>query len=159
MKSRDELERENAILAARIATLSAAVLRLGSSLELPTVLQEAADSARTLTRARYSLIVTIDETGEAREFVTSGLDPDGHRELAEWPDGPKLFAYLRDLPGSFRLADLPHWFRERGYSDELVREKTLQGTAMRHRGVQVGNFFLAGKGGRARVQPRRRGDA
>ncbi len=145
MKSRDELEREIEVLGERISTLSAAVLRLGSSLELGTVLQEAADSARTLTRARYSLIVTIDESGEAREFVTSGLTPDEHRELAEWPDGPQLFAYLRDLPGPFRLADLPDWFRVRGYSDELVREKTLQGTAMRHRGVQVGNFFLAGK--------------
>ena len=26
-----------------------------------------------------------------------------------------------------------------------MREKTLLGTAMRHRGVQVGSFFLAGK--------------
>ncbi len=145
MKSRDELAREVEVLGARIAALSAAVLRLGSSLDLATVLQEAADSARTLTNARYSLIVTVGETGEAREFVTSGLSPDEHRELAQWPDGPRLFAYLRDLPGSFRLADLPEWFRARGYSDELVREKTLQGTAMRHRGVPVGSFFLAGK--------------
>ena len=145
MKSREELAREVEVLGERIATLSTAVLRLGSSLDLPTVLQEAADSARVLTNARYSLIVTVDEAGEVREFVTSGLAPDEHRELAEWPDGPRLFAYLRDLPGPFRLADLPDWFRARGYSDELVREKTLQGTAMRHRGVQVGNFFLAGK--------------
>ena len=97
LKSRDELERENEVLAERIATLSAAVLRLGSTLDLPTVLQEAADSARTLTRARYSLIVTIDEAAETREFVTSGLDPEGHRELAAWPDGPKLFAYQPPL--------------------------------------------------------------
>ena len=47
--------------------------------------------------------------------------------------------------GAFRLADLPDWFRVRGYSDELARGKTLQGTAMHHRGVQAGNFFLAGK--------------
>ena len=52
---------------------------------------------------------------------------------------------MRDLPGSFRLAGLPEWFRGRGYSDELAREKTLQGTPVRHRGVQAGNFFLAGK--------------
>ena len=51
MKRRDELEREVEVLAERIAILSAAVLRLGSSLELATVPQEAADSARTLTRA------------------------------------------------------------------------------------------------------------
>ncbi len=145
MKSRDELAHEVEVLGERISTLSAAVLRLGSSLDLATVLQEAADSARMLTNARYSLIVTVDEAGEPREFVTSGLAPEEHRELAEWPDGPRLFAYLRDLPGSFRLADLPDWFRAHGYSDELVREKTLQGTAMRHGGVQVGNFFLAGK--------------
>ena len=106
MKSRDELAREVEVLGSRIATLSAAVLRLGSSLDLVTVLQEAADSARTLTNARYSLIVTIDQAGEAREFVTSSLAPEEHRELAEWRDGPQLFAYLRDLPGSFRLADL-----------------------------------------------------
>ena len=145
MKSRDELAREVEVLGERIATLSAAVLRLGSSLDLATVLQEAADSARTLTNARYSLIVTVDETGEAREFVTSGLDPDEHRELAEWPDGPKLFAHLRDLPGPFRLDDLSEYIRALGFSDELVRTKTMHGTPMRHRGVQVGNFFLAGK--------------
>ena len=142
MKSREEVAREVEALGERIAILSAAVLRLGSSLDLATVVQEATDSARTLTNARYSLLVTV---GETREFVTSGLAPDEHRKLAEWPDDPRLFAYLRDLPGSFRLADLPDWFRVRGYSDELAREKTLQGTAMRHRGVQVGNFFLTSK--------------
>ena len=144
-KSREELEREVAVLGERIATLSAAVLRLGSSLDPAAVLQEAADSARALTRARYSLIVTVDGAGAAREFVTSGLSPGQHRELAEWPDGPALLAHLRGLPGSFRLADLPDWFRERGYSDELVHEKTLQGAPMRHRDEEVGNFFLAGK--------------
>ena len=147
MKSRDELEREIEVLGERISTLSAAVLRFSSSLDLATVLQEAADSARALTRARYSLIVTIDETGEVREFVTSGLTPDEHRKLMAWPDGPRLFAYLRDLPGSFRLADLSDYFRSLGFSDELAHlySKTLQGTAMRHRGIQVGNFFLGGK--------------
>ena len=71
MKSRDELAREVEVLGKRIATLSAAVLRLGSSLDLATVLQEAADSARTLTHAHYSLIVTVGEIGETREFVTT----------------------------------------------------------------------------------------
>ena len=39
MKTRDALEREVEALGERIATLSAAVLRLGSSLDLATVLQ------------------------------------------------------------------------------------------------------------------------
>ena len=145
MKSRDELAREVEALGARIATLSAAVLRLGSSLDLATVLQEAADSARALTGMRYCLIVAVDEAGEAREFVTSGLTPDEHREMAAWPDGPKLFAHLRDLPAPFKLDDLAGYIRELGFSDELVRTATMHGTPMQHRGVQVGNFFLADK--------------
>ena len=43
LKSRDELAREVEVLGERIATLSATVLRLGSSLDLGTVLREAAD--------------------------------------------------------------------------------------------------------------------
>lgn len=82
LKSRDELAREVEVLGERIAALSAAVLRLGSSLDLATVLQEAADSARALTGMRYCLIVAVDEAGEPREFVTSGLTPDEHREMA-----------------------------------------------------------------------------
>ena len=147
LKSRDELEREVEVLGERISTLSAAVLRLGSSLDLDTVLQEAADSARALTRARYSLIVTINESGEPCEFVTSGLTPDEYLELAEWPDGPRLFTYLRDLPGPLKLDDLSDYIRTLGFSDELVRTKTMHGTPMRHHGVQVGNFFLGGKEG------------
>ena len=145
MKSRDELVREVEVLGERIAALSAAVLRLGSSLDLATVLQEAADSARALTGMRYCLIVAVDEAGEAREFVTSGLTPDEHREMAAWPDGPKLFAHLRDLPGPFKLDDLAGYIRGLGFSDELVRTATMHGTPMQHRGVQVGNFFLGGK--------------
>jgi len=63
------------------------VLRLGSSLELAILLQETADSARKLTRARYSLIDTIDQAGEAREFVTSAAS-DGVR--APPPGGERL---------------------------------------------------------------------
>ncbi len=47
-RANEELERGNEVLEERISMLSAAVLRLGSSLDLATVLQEAADSARAL---------------------------------------------------------------------------------------------------------------
>ena len=145
MKSRVELAREIEVLEQRISALSAAVLRLGSSLELATVLQEAADSARVLTATRYCLIVTVDEAGEAREFVTSGFTSDEHQEFVEWPDGPRLFALLRNLPAPFHLDDLSGHIRALGFSDELVRTKTMHGTTMRHRGVDVGTFFLGGK--------------
>ena len=48
------------------------ILRINASLDVATVLQEAVDSARALTAARCGIITTIDETGEVRDFVSSG---------------------------------------------------------------------------------------
>ena len=42
----------------RISTLCAAITRINASLDIETVLQEAVDSARALTRAAYGAIVT-----------------------------------------------------------------------------------------------------
>ena len=147
MNEAGERTRNVEALRERISALSSAVLRISASLDVTTVLQEAADSARALTAARYGIITTIDEAGEVREFVTSGFTPDERRQFIDWPDGPKLFAHFRDLPGPIRLTDLPALVRSLGFSSDLMRSKTFQGTPMRHRGVHVGNFFLAEKEG------------
>ena len=140
-----DLTQQIEALRERISQLSAAILRISASLDLATVLQEVVDSARALTGASYGVIVTIDETGEARDFVTSGFTPEERRRFAEWPEGPRLFAHLRDLPGPMRLEDLPNYVHERGFSPDLMRSQTIQSIPMRHGGEQVGNFFVAEK--------------
>ena len=147
MKSPDEPMQEIELLRDRISRLSAASLRISASLDLGTVLREVVESARALTGARYGVITTIGDSGQVQDFVTSGFTPEEHRRLAEWPDGPLLFEHFRDLEGALRLRDLPGYVRSLGYSPDLMRSKTFQGTPMRHRGVAVGNFFLAGKEG------------
>ena len=143
----DDLKRENEALRARIAALSAAILRISASLDLDTVLREVVDSACALTGARYGLIATVDEAGQPRDFVTSGLTPEEHRRVLDWPDGPRVFEHLRGLPGPVRLADLPGFVRSLGYASDLVWSQTLLATPMRHRAEHVGHFFLAGKQG------------
>ena len=147
MPSPDDMRRELHAARARTAALSAAILRTNASLDLATVLQEAADTARALSAARYGIITTVDEAGAVREFVTSGFTPEEKHQFAAWPDGPRLFAHLRDLPGPVRLADLPDYVRALGFSADLMRSRTFLGTPMRHRDVHVGHFFLAGKTG------------
>ena len=147
MKSPDELRRENEALGERISRLSAAILRISASLDVNTALRETVDSARTLTGARYGMITTIDGSGQLQDFVSSGFTPAEHQQLADWPDGPRLFEHLRDLPGALRLRDLPGYVRELGFSTDLLLSKTFQGMPMRHRRVAVGHFFLAGKEG------------
>jgi len=134
-------------LRARTATLTAAILRISATLDLDTVLREVVESTRTLTGARYGLIATVDESGRPRDVVSSGLTPDEHQRVLDWPDGPRVFEHLRDVPGPLRLRDLPGFVRSLGYSPDLVWSQTLLATPMRHGGEHVGNFFLAGKDG------------
>ncbi len=147
MNRTDDAHDEIEALRERVSALSAAILGVSASLDLATVLQEVVDAARALTAARFGIITTIDEAGEVREFVTSGFTPEEKHQFLAWPDGPRLFAHLRDLPGPVRLTDFPSYVRDLGFSADLIRSRTLQGTPMRHRGVHVGNFFLAEKEG------------
>ena len=145
MNQPDETGQEIEALRARISRLSAAILRISASLDPATVLQEVVDSARALTGARYGIITTVDGAGRPQDLVTSGFTADEHAQLAAWPDGPRLFEHFRDLEAPLRVADLPAYVRALGFSPELMRAKSFQGTPMRHRGVHVGIFFLAGK--------------
>ena len=130
---------------ARISRLSAAMLRISQSLELSTVLKEVVESARALTGARSGVITTIDARGAIEDFVTSGLPPEARRQMVAWPDGPRLFAHLRDLPTPLRVANLPGYLRSLGLSPNPWPSTTLQGTPMRYRGEHLGHFFLSDK--------------
>ena len=143
----DQLRQRIETLEGRISDLCAAILRVSASLDLETVLREIVDSARALTGARYGMIATVDDAGQAQDFVTAGLAPGIHTEMLAWPDGPRLFAHFRDLREPLRVADLPAYVRRLGFPTELMVSKTMQCTPMRHRDVHVGNFFLGEKEG------------
>ena len=147
MASPNEVKWENQILRDRISKLTAASLRISASLDLDTVLSEVVESARALTGARFGVITTIGEAGQAEDFVSSGFTPDEHRQIVEWDEGPRLFQHFRDFEGVLRVSDIPGYVRSLGFSPPPILPKTIQGTGMRHRGVNIGNFFLAGKSG------------
>ena len=135
----------------RISALCAASVRISASLDLPTLLGEVVDSARALTGARYGAVATVNADGQLQDFVSRGTNEAEHRRLLEWPDGPRLFERLRDLPGPIRLADLPSHLGALGLDgDGLLPSRTFQGTPMRHLGEHVGSFWLADKAGGAR---------
>ena len=136
-----DMRRENEALRERIA----AILRINASLDFDTVLTEAMDCARRLTGARYGVIVTVDERQMPRDLTFSGLTPEQEREILAWPDGPRLFELLRDLPPPSRLPDFPGYVRERGLDAPWIFSRTFLGTPLRHCGVEVGHFFLGDK--------------
>ena len=131
----------------RVSSLSAAILRISASLDVETVLREVVESARALTGAQHGVIATIDEAGRPQEFVISGFAPEEARQVAAWPDAMRLFEHLRGLDGPLRLADVGDYVSSLGLAPGLFPCRTFQGTPMRHRGLDVGNFFLADKEG------------
>ena len=147
MTRKDDGNHEIRALRERISALSAASLRVGSSLDLDTVLREIAESARVLTAARYAVITTIGDEGELSDVVMSGFTPEEERLLEAWNDNMKVFDALRDLPSPLRVADMPAYVEALGFSTDGVIINTFQGTPMRHRDVQIGNFFLGEKEG------------
>ena len=147
LQGHDGLRRENEALRERISRLSAASLRINETLDLATVLHEVVECACALTAARYGIIATVDAAGRVRDFVSTGVTEDEHRRMAEWVDGPRLVAHLRDLPPAVRTADVGACVRDRGISTDLLPSQTLVGMALSHRGERVGYFYLAGKEG------------
>ena len=142
-----ELRNEIEALRERVSRLSAAILRASSSLDLDTVLHEVVDSARVLTGARYGVIVTVDGTGQTEAFVLSGFGPAKQDEMVAWADGPQLFEHVRSLAAPIRVGDLHAYVQALGLSDDLIPPTTMVATPLRHRDMNVGNFFLGEKEG------------
>ena len=109
------------------------------------MLAEAVESARGLTGARHGVIVTIGEVGAPTDFVVSGVTPEEQQKLLAWPGNRGLAEHLRDLPGPLRLADLSTHTRSLGIAPAPTFARTFLGMRMRHRGADVGSFFLAEK--------------
>ncbi len=147
-KQPDNTKRENPAPRNRASRLSAAILRISASLDLDTVLTEIVESGRALTRARYGVIATIDDSGQPQDSFISGLTPEEQQKILDWPDGPRVFEHFRELPGALRVEDLPGYMRSLGVAGDPLGAKTFQVTPMRHQGKHVGYFFLGDKEGR-----------
>ena len=147
MSSHTKACRKNHAPDERYSSLSAAILRINTSLDLETVLHDVVDSARALTGTRYGCIVTIDETGVPQNFITSGYTEEEHQHMVEWSEGPRLFKHICNLSEPLRLADFSTYIHSLGITGVPVPFGSFQGTPMRHHGVHVGNFYLCDKEG------------
>ncbi len=125
-----------------MSRLSAAVLRVGASLDPDTVVREAAECVRALTGAPRAVVVTGGGAGPAAGFAGSGFTPDEHRRLAAWPDGPRLFDHLLSLPGVTRLPDLRAQLRSLGISLDAPWPVSGLAAPLLHRGAPVGAVLV-----------------
>ena len=140
-------DNETEVLRERTSQLSAAILRIGGSLDVDTVLRTTAEEARALTGARFGAVAMSDESGSVTDYVTSGLTPEQHDGFANWSAGPLFFEHLRQLGKPLRLLDVGAYVRSLGWPSDPVPCKSFQGAPMIRAGVHVGTFFLGAKEG------------
>ena len=144
MKNTDEPDQQKEEPRNRLSQLSEASLRINESLDLDTVLQEILDSARSLTDAWCGVIVTLDDKGQAEDFLASGLTDDETLQLFALPEGPKIFEYLITIPGPLRVPDLVSYIRSQDLPEfrPPTQMSACLGAPIRHRGENVGHIFL-----------------
>ncbi|MCY3691822.1 MAG: hypothetical protein OXI54_10710, partial [Chloroflexota bacterium] len=114
MNPPDSQAREMAALRERLSRLGQASLRITQDLDFNSVLQGVLDSARSLTSARYGVIVLHDGAGVAAEFLSSGMTAEETGRLWTAPGWAQHFQYLAALPGPLRVPDLPGHLAEQG---------------------------------------------
>ena len=145
MSELDKLQQENQGLRDRLSRLSEASLRISESLDLDTVLREVAASARALTGAGCSGIVTMDSEGQMEDFITDGLAAEEYQRFLDHPDGLAIWEHLRRVPGPLRLRDLASHLSVLGLPGDPTLERSFLGAPINHQGAHLGNFYLGDK--------------
>ena len=145
MREGDRLRAENETLRSRIVGLTEAILRISEDLDLDTVLQQVVDGARSLVGATYGAILTFDDSGRVRDFITSGVTPEERQLVGSWPKGLGMLGYLNEVDGPVRLPDISDHPRSVGIPKNHPPIETFLGTQIRDREKSSGNIYLAGK--------------
>ena len=144
MKADDRQELEIQALRERLTKLSEASLRINENLDFESVLQEVVDSARALSDARYAVIATLDDSGQPREFLASGMTTEERQRLEAEPGTMEFIAYLSQLREPLRVPDFPGHVRSLGLPEfRWLAAMAFLAVPVRHRGESVGYIYLA----------------
>ena len=142
----DQPNQEIEALRERLSRLSAASRRINESLDFDTVLQGVLDSARSLTSARYGLMILLDDRGRVEDSLASGLTAEEAEQLWLTPDRFQLFQALTHVSEPQRIADLAAYVRGLGFTEFTIPLPVgafrFMTAPMFHRDVRVGHVFV-----------------
>ena len=132
----------------RLRELFHAGLALNSELSLDSLLQKIAETAASITGARYAALGVIDETGEALErFVATGIDAKQHAAIGDLPRGRGILGVLIRDATPLRLANIADDPQSVGFPPHHPPMTTFLGVPVMLRGVAYGNLYLTEKEG------------
>ena len=124
---------------------------------LDSVLQETVDAVRSLTVARYGAAGVFDDSGQVRDFITSGAALEDEPSVWALFKEQQFLDYLKEVEGPLRLADLAQHLRTSDFPENLANEILPRGAHPPSRKAYR-NDLPHREGRRRRVYRRRRRD-
>jgi signal transduction histidine kinase len=130
----------------RLRELFQAGIALNSELSLDALLRRIAESAASITGARYAALGVIDESGVALErFIATGIDEEEQRAIGDLPRGRGILGVLIRDASPLRLANIADDARAVGFPPNHPPMTTFLGVPVMLRGVAYGNLYLTEK--------------
>ena len=142
MRDEDRSRSEDERLRARLSGLIDAILRISEDLDLDIVLQEVADSARSLTDARYAAITTVDDAGNVQDLLVSGMAPEQEEEVFSFPQGHALYLYLSSLREPLRTKDFVAHVAKAGFDGFRPQIGAFMSAPIRVRDRHLGAIYI-----------------
>jgi nitrate/nitrite-specific signal transduction histidine kinase len=122
------------------------VLALGSDADPPRILRRIVEAAVGLVDARYGALGVLDDSGShLSQFITVGIDEDGHRLIGDLPEGHGILGLVILDATPLRLPDLNEDPDSFGFPPHHPRMKSFMGVPVRVRGKVFGNLYLTDK--------------
>ncbi|MCY4529931.1 MAG: ATP-binding protein [Chloroflexi bacterium] len=130
----------------RLSRLSQASLRINESLDVDTALRAVMDGARSLTRAPYAVITTLDDSGRVEDHLVLGLDPGDVERLWQTPGGREFFEYVNALDSPLRAGPLEEFAKSIGLAEFHlpVSIAAFMAAPILYRGVHSGHICVGG---------------
>src|SRR3954452_12428734 len=132
----------------RLERLLEAGRGLLADMDLGIVLDRLLELARELTAARYAALGILDERrNELAQFLTVGIDEEGHRAIGDLPRGRGILGILIEEATPLRLHHLGAHPRSYGFPPAHPEMRTFLGVPILIRGQAWGNLYLTEKDG------------
>jgi len=141
----DEVARETS-LETRLRSVIDVGVAITAELSLDDLLGRIAESAATLTGARFAALGVIDQRGsELERFITHGVDDETRRRIGELPRGRGILGALIRDARPLRLDDLHGDPRSVGFPPGHPPMSSFLGVPIFLRGITYGNLYLTEK--------------
>ena len=129
----------------RVGDLSALSLRIASSSDLQSILQDVIDVATRMTGASHGVLAVLDVEGTTERLVTHGLTPEERERIGALPPRVGLLGRLADTDGPLRHSDLAQHTDAAGFPPDDPPAGSFIGGAIRDGNGPLGSIYLSGK--------------